>query len=181
VYALCVCVDSSGCAVGLVVGDFFYQLFNDTYYLLLSSYDFIISCLPSFVTRFIYFIIISNIIISKTYYSKIKKNGERSGNKLLRIKPRRNPADPRWRKSRCRENKLDFSIVIASICLRHCRGGLLEVNVTNSTPPQGAYVSLRKLGISEKVSSRLSLSALYFPRYRWRCDFSIARRRSHVM
>ena len=93
VYALCVCVDSSGCAVGLVVGDFFYQLFNDTYYLLLSSYDFI-SCLPSFVTRFIYFII-SNIIISKTYYSKIKKNGERSGNKLLRIKPRRNPADPR--------------------------------------------------------------------------------------
>jgi uncharacterized membrane protein len=78
----------------LVVGDFFYQLFNDTYYLLLSSYDFIISCLPSFVTRFIYFII-SNIIISKTYYSKIKKNGERSGNKLLRIKPRRNPADPR--------------------------------------------------------------------------------------
>ena len=62
VYALCVCVDSSGCAVGLVVGDFFYQLFNDTYYLLLSSYDFIISCLPSFVTRFIYFII-SNIIM----------------------------------------------------------------------------------------------------------------------
>ena len=26
VYALCVCVDSSGCAVGLVVGDVFYQL-----------------------------------------------------------------------------------------------------------------------------------------------------------
>ena len=26
VHALCVCVDSSGCAVGLVVGDVFYQL-----------------------------------------------------------------------------------------------------------------------------------------------------------
>ena len=26
VYALCMCVDSSGCAVGLVVGDVFYQL-----------------------------------------------------------------------------------------------------------------------------------------------------------
>jgi hypothetical protein len=54
VYALCVCVDSSGCAVGLVVGDFFYQLFNDTYYLLLSSYDFILNKLLAFIRNKVY-------------------------------------------------------------------------------------------------------------------------------